>query len=103
MHSIHRVSSVHVVGRSTVVIRFDDDQERTIDLAPILEGELFGPLRSPELFAQVSVDSEVHTVTWPNGADLDPEMLYNWERYRNELAQRARKWAATESGSKAAA
>lgn len=43
-----------------------------------LEGPVFEPLRDPELFAQVEVDGESGTVTWPTGADLDPVVIYEW-------------------------
>jgi hypothetical protein len=28
------------------------------------------------LFAQVAVDRELGTIGWPNGADLDPDVLH---------------------------
>jgi len=31
---------------------------------------------APAYFEQVRADSEPGTVTWPNGADLDPDVLY---------------------------
>jgi hypothetical protein len=37
---------------------------------------MFEPLKNPDLFFQASVNSELETVTWPNGADLAPEFLY---------------------------
>ncbi|MDX6632055.1 MAG: hypothetical protein QOG26_60, partial [Solirubrobacterales bacterium] len=49
---------------------------RSVDLSGHLDGPVFEPLRDPELFAQVRVDSEAGTVTWPTGADLDPIVLY---------------------------
>lgn len=41
-----------------------------------LDGPVFEPLRDPQLFAQVEVDSESGTVRWPTGADLDPIVVY---------------------------
>ena len=35
------------------------------------------PLREPALFGQVRVDEELGTIVWPNGADLDPDVLHN--------------------------
>jgi hypothetical protein len=37
---------------------------------------MFELLRDPVLFEQATVDSELGTVVWPNGADLSPEFLY---------------------------
>jgi hypothetical protein len=63
-----------------------------IDFAPVLAGPLFGPLRDPELFRQVRLDPEVHTLVWPNGADFDPASLYDWPAFAEEFAERARRW-----------
>jgi len=37
---------------------------------------VFEPLRDPAYFAKLRVDPELGTVVWPNGADLDPDVLY---------------------------
>ena len=91
-HSIYRVCSFQVDGPYTLRIRFDDDNERVIFFEPVLAGELYGPLRDLKLFNQVSIDPEIHTLVWPNGADFDPETLHDWPRYEKELITRAKKW-----------
>jgi hypothetical protein len=60
----------------TIWLRFNDGVEGEIDLKNELEGEVFGPLKAPDLFQQFSVDPEMETLVWPNGADLAPEFLY---------------------------
>jgi hypothetical protein len=58
-------------------LRFEDGVEGVVDLAPLLSFRgVFEPLRDPAYFAQVRIDSELGSVTWPNGADLDPDVLY---------------------------
>ncbi|MEY2984959.1 MAG: hypothetical protein RLZZ568_1576 [Cyanobacteriota bacterium] len=37
---------------------------------------IFDPLKDPEYFTQVKVNPELGTIQWPNGADLDPGVLY---------------------------
>ncbi len=69
------VTDVRPTGAYRLWIRFSDDAEGEIDLADELDGVVFGPLRDPALFAQVYIDSDVHTVAWPNGADFAPEFL----------------------------
>jgi hypothetical protein len=51
-------------------------QVRELDLAGQLDGPVFEPLRDPELFARVRVDTESGAVAWPTGADLDPIVVY---------------------------
>ncbi len=58
-------------------LRFEDGVDGVVDLAPHLSFRgVFEPLRDPAYFAQVRVDPELGSVTWPNGADLDPDVLY---------------------------
>lgn len=66
---------------------------QTIDFRPILAGDLYGPLRDLELFNQVRIDSEAHTLVWPNGADFDPATLHDWPQYEREFREFARRWA----------
>ena len=37
---------------------------------------VFAALRDPSEFAKAYVDPEVDTVAWPNGLDLDPDVLH---------------------------
>lgn len=37
---------------------------------------IFAPLKEQSYFTQVRVSSEAGTIVWPNGADLDPDVLY---------------------------
>lgn len=53
-----------------------DGSERVVDVSPYLRGPIFEPLRAERaLFAAVSVDPVFGTVVWPNGADIDSEVL----------------------------
>jgi hypothetical protein len=38
---------------------------------------VFAPLAAIEAFAQLCVNADLGTVTWPNGADIAPERLYD--------------------------
>jgi hypothetical protein len=37
---------------------------------------MFEPLRDLDEFRKVAVDRELGTIVWPNGADLDPDVLH---------------------------
>ena len=75
-HPIYRVRSFEIVAPYTLRIRFDDDTDQTIDFQPVLAGELYEPLCQQDLFNKVKIDHEVHTLVWPNGADIAPETLH---------------------------
>ena len=92
IHPICRIRDFQIVGPYTLQIVFDDGSRRTIDFGPILGGELFGPLQDLDLFNQVSIDHEVHTLVWPNGADFDPATLHDWPEYVEALIERAQSW-----------
>ena len=71
------VRAVKPLDGLRVHIVFTDGSERDIDLDPYLHGPLFEPIRrNPNLFASVYVDPDAETLTWPNGADIDPVVLY---------------------------
>ena len=91
-HPIYQVRAVEVVRPYTLRVQFTDDTEQTINLKPILAGELYGPLLDLQLFNRVSIDPEVKTIVWPNGADFDPATLHDWPVYQDAFAARAREW-----------
>jgi hypothetical protein len=71
------VVAARPVGDYRLYLRFEDGVEGEVDLGAFLSFRgVFGPLRDPAYFAQVRVDPELGTVSWPNGADLDPDVLY---------------------------
>jgi hypothetical protein len=94
-HPIYRVQSFEIVASYTLLVRFDDNTEQTIDFRPILAGELYGPLRNLSLFNQVRIDPEVHTLVWPNGADFDPATLHDWPQQVEAWTARAKQWELT--------
>ncbi|MGH8906973.1 MAG: DUF2442 domain-containing protein [Egibacteraceae bacterium] len=72
-----RVSAVERLRGVHVRVAFTDGTERVIDLKPHLWGPVFEPLRKdPALFREVGVDAELGTIVWPNGADIDPDVLH---------------------------
>jgi hypothetical protein len=57
-----------------VHLTFNDGVEQTIDFARWLEGPVFEPLKDVKFFQRFFLEGG--TVTWPNGADIAPETLY---------------------------
>ena len=96
-HPLYRITSVEQVGPYALCLRFNDGLARTVDFEPILEGELYGPLRDPAVFAQVALDLEVHTVVWPGGADFDPATLHDWPVHEAAFRAAAARWSRSEA------
>ncbi len=70
-----RVQNVEPRGGFIVDVHFTDGSRREINLAPYLQGPIFEPIRSdPSLFRSMRV--EEGTIAWPNGADIDPDVLF---------------------------
>jgi hypothetical protein len=60
-----------------LLLRFEDGVEGVVDVATMVRFDgVFAPLRNREEFLKVSVNPEIGTICWPNGADLDPDVLY---------------------------
>lgn len=91
-HKNYRVTGFEILDKYVLCVHFDDKSEQVINFEPVLYGRSWGALRDTSLFNQVSIDPIAHTLTWPNGADFDPETLRNWPEYKDELAERAQQW-----------
>lgn len=96
-HPIHRVQSFEIKGPYTLDVEFDDGTRQVIDFQPVLAGELFGPLRDLVVFNQVSIDSEVRTLVWPNGADFDSATLHDWPKHASAFKTLAEQWNLAET------
>ena len=58
-------------------VEFDDGTQGEVDVAEMVQFTgVFAPLKDHDEFCKVGVDPELGTVCWPNGADLDPDVLY---------------------------
>ena len=75
-----RVTEARYVKGHTLWLHFSDGLEGEVDLSDELEGPVFEPLRDTKVFRSFQLHPELHTVTWPNGADFAPEFLH--ERVR---------------------
>jgi hypothetical protein len=72
-----RITFAEPLEGFVVRLGFDDGTTREVDLEDELWGPVFEPLlRDSRLFRQVRVDDELGTIVWPNGADMDPDVLH---------------------------
>jgi len=80
-HRYTRVVDFKQTGPFTLLLTFNDGLVREIDFLPALKGGLYGPLRDPEYFKQVTLNAEVGVIEWPNEADFNSQTLHDWPRH----------------------
>jgi len=72
------VTAVHVLPPYGLRLRFEDGSDGYVDARSWVGDSpgIFAELRDPSEFAKVYVNHESGTIEWPNGADVDPDTLY---------------------------
>ena len=72
-----RVRTVEPLAGFNLRVGFTDGTVRVIDVERYLRGPVFEPIRRDRaVFEAVAVDEELGVIGWPNGADIDPDVLY---------------------------
>ena len=74
-----RVKDVQHVRNYILRLTFSNGEVAELDLGPSIRGRggAFTPLEDVEYFARVTVDPVARTLVWPDGVDLDPDVLYS--------------------------
>lgn len=68
------ITTIHANDDWTLDVVFNDGAERRFDLKPLLDCEVFAPLRTLGLFK--TVRNGGYFVEWANEADLSADTLY---------------------------
>jgi len=71
---IPKVLEATYVRDYIIHIRFADGIEGDVDFKDELYGQIFESLKSKEFFRQFNINSDFHTLYWPNGADFAPQL-----------------------------
>ncbi len=71
-----RVKSAVAIDEHTLMIEFDNNLKKKYDVAPLLEKEMFFPLKNPALFKAVKVEQGGYAVAW--NADIDISEYELW-------------------------
>ena len=59
-------------------LEFEDGAKGEVDIRKLVKFKgVFVALKDETFFAKVQVNPEWGTIFWPNGADLDPDVLYS--------------------------
>jgi len=75
MEPLFDVVSVVAQKGSTLLIVFENGEERRFDMKPLLDKKPFSKLKNSPLFMKATVAHG--TVVWPGGIDIAPETLWD--------------------------
>jgi hypothetical protein len=70
------ITEARVVRHGVLALTFADGLCGEVDVLARMRGPVFEHARTPAGFANIELDGETGTVTWPGGADLAPDTLY---------------------------
>ncbi len=88
METTPRIDSVQPVGRTRLLIRFRNGEQRTYDCGPLLSRPQFRLLMSPAFFRAVRVDVGGYGISWSDSIDLSEyELWTNGEPVANDAMQ----------------
>lgn len=68
------IVSVKTLPEYKLHLIFENDEERVLDMKPYLGIGVFAALRDMKIFNSVKISFD--SIEWDNGADLDPEFIY---------------------------
>jgi Protein of unknown function (DUF2442) len=75
MWKLNDVVSVKYAGDYIYHVVFDDGVKGEVDFSKYLDkGAIFAPLKDKNYFKLARIEGG--TISWPNGADISPEALY---------------------------
>lgn len=73
---MHRIVDVKPLADCRVWVKFSDNTEGVADLSDLKGRGVFSKFCDEKYFSSVFIDPESHTLAWPGGIDIDPEVLY---------------------------
>ena len=76
MHLFKEVKKADYVSDYKLMLTFEDETKRLVDLQNHLHGEVFEPLKKIEFFKLFKVNHDTDTIEWPNEADFSPDFLF---------------------------
>jgi hypothetical protein len=76
MEPIPRIETVRPIGRTSLLIRFWNGEQKTYDCGPLLSRPQFHLLTDPAFFRAVHVDSGGYGISWNDDIDLSEYELW---------------------------
>jgi len=71
-----KVLNARAVDDRRLLIEFSNQMKKIYDITPLLEREMFAPLKVPALFRAVEVDQGGYAVVWGDSIDISEFELW---------------------------
>ncbi len=71
-----KVLSAKAIDDNTLLVEFDNRQKKKYDVSPLLQKEMFLPLKNPAFFKEVKVEQGGYAVVWNNNIDISEYELW---------------------------
>lgn len=72
-----RIESAKTIDDHTLVIKFNNKQKRKYDITPLLEKEMFAPLKNQALFKAVQIEQGGYAIVWNSNIDISEYELWS--------------------------
>jgi hypothetical protein len=74
--NIPKIISAETIDNHTLVVLFDNNQRKKYDITPLLDKEMFSPLKNTALFKSVRVDHGGYALVWNGNIDISEYELW---------------------------
>lgn len=71
-----RVRSAKAINNHVLLIEFENHERRKYDITPLLEKEMFYPLKDSALFKNVQIEKGGYAVYWNDEIDISEYELW---------------------------
>lgn len=76
LHQYPKVVSAKAIDAHTLLIGFDNQETKQYDINPLLDKEMFAPLKDLHLFKKVQVEQGGYAVSWNKEIDISEYELW---------------------------
>ncbi len=72
-----KVKSASAIDNHNLLVVFDNNEKKIYDVKPLLERDMFSPLKNYSLFKAVKVEQGGYAVVWNNEIDISEYELWS--------------------------
>ena len=78
------IKKVQPLSNYELELTFENNEVKVFDVKPYLNMGMFKTLKNEKMFRMVKISYD--SIEWPNGVDLDPEVLYEKSKIKMKEA-----------------